>query len=95
MIKINDYVILKEDTENIVKNSVGFVESIINSKLKVFFLGKKKYLELKESKLQPLDISQTGKPFKYKICNICHILIKPMQKAEKPHAPVVEAVASR
>ena len=74
MIKVNDYVILKEDTENIVKNSVGFVESIINSKLKVFFLGKKKYLELKESKLQPLDISQTGKPFKYKICNICHIL---------------------
>ena len=74
MIKVNDYIIIKEDTENIVKNSVGIVESIIASKVKVFFLGKKKHIEIKEDKIQFLDIAQTGKPFKYKICNVCHIL---------------------
>lgn len=74
MIKVNDFVVLTEKVKNLEKNSVGFVEKISTSKAKIFFIGKKKEIEVELSKIKFLDVTKTGKPHKYKICNVCHIL---------------------
>jgi len=74
MIKINDFVILTENFKDLDKNSVGFVEKVAASKAKVFFIGKNIEINLDLSKIKFLDVTQTGKPHKYKICNVCHIL---------------------
>ena len=74
MIKINDFVILREKTGGIEVNSVGFVEEIKGKRAKVFFIGKLKEVVLDISKIKFLDVTKTGKPHKYKICNVCHIL---------------------
>ncbi len=74
MIKINDFVVLTEKTNGLVVNSVGFVEEIKGTKAKVFFVGKLKEIFIDKSKIKFLDVAKTGKPHKYKICNVCHIL---------------------
>lgn len=74
MIKVNDFVILIEKIKDLDKNSVGFVEKVTFSNAKVFFIGKNVEIDIDVSKIKFLDTSKTGKPFKYKICNICHIL---------------------
>ena len=74
MIKVNDFVVLIEKVEDLDKNSVGFVEKVTNSKAKIFFIGKNIAVDIDLSKVEFLDTSQTGKPHKYKICNVCHIL---------------------
>jgi len=74
MIKVNDFVVLTEKVKNLEKNSVGFVEKITTSKAKIFFIGKNKKIEVELSKIKFLDVTKTGKPHKYKICNVCHIL---------------------
>jgi RNase P subunit RPR2 len=74
MIKVNDFVILLKKTSSIEINSVGFVEDIKGKKAKVFFIGKLKEVVLDASLIKFLDVTKTGKPHKYKICNVCHIL---------------------
>ena len=74
MINVNDFVILTEKIKDLDTNSVGFVEKVTSSKAKVFFIGKNKEVNVDLSKIKFLDVSQTGKPYKYKICNVCHIL---------------------
>lgn len=74
MIKIDDFVVLTEKLNELNVNSVGFVEDVKSTKAKVFFIGKLKEIELEISKLKFLDVTKTGKPHKYKICNVCHIL---------------------
>jgi len=74
MIKVNDFVILTKKYKNLDKNSVGFVENVTSSKAKVFFIGKNVEINIDLSKIEFLDVTQTGKPHKYKICNVCHIL---------------------
>ena len=71
---MNDFVVLTEKVKNLEKNSVGFVEKITTSKAKIFFIGKNKKIEVELSKIKFLDVTKTGKPHKYKICNVCHIL---------------------
>lgn len=73
-LKVNDYVILLKNKEDIVKNSVGIIKSINTTSIKVFFIGKKKDILLKSTDIKFLDITKTGKPYKVKICNICHVL---------------------
>lgn len=80
-IEINDFVINKEDVDDIVSMSVGVVRSIKIDRVEVFFIGKSKLAVIPKSNLIVIDIYRTGKeqgtntpPFKYKICNICHIL---------------------
>lgn len=78
MIKVEDFVILKTVINNLEVNSVGIVKAI-NLKIKsatVFFIGKRKEIQISLDKIEFLDISKTGKPYKYKICNICHVLKK-------------------
>src|SRR5699024_5281450 len=40
----------------------------------VFFIGKNVEININLSVIKYLDITKTGKPYKYKICNVCHIL---------------------
>lgn len=74
MLKVKDFVILKEQIGDIVVNSVGRVEEVSPICAKVLFLGKNKRLELPLSKVEFLDISKTGKPYPMKVCNMCYIL---------------------
>jgi RNase P subunit RPR2 len=74
MIKVNDFVILTKKIKDIEINSVGLVKEVKEKKVKVFFIGKLKTKVLDNSAIKYLDITKTGKPYKYKICNICHIL---------------------
>lgn len=74
MIQLNDFVILAETTKGLPINSVGFVKEVKQKKVKVFFIGQLKEFEVELSKIKFLDVTKTGKPHKYKICNVCHIL---------------------
>lgn len=74
MINVNDFVVLSENTSGIEVNSVGFVEEINEEKAKVFFIGKLKEVLIDISKIKFLNVKETRKPHKYKICNVCHIL---------------------
>ncbi|MDD4215533.1 MAG: endonuclease VII domain-containing protein [Bacteroidales bacterium] len=74
MIKAKDFVVLKENRGVLEYNSVGFVKDIYGKKAKVFFIGKLKEIIIETSKIKYLDVSKTGKPNKYKICNVCHVL---------------------
>jgi len=74
MVHVNDFVVLTEEVKDLEKNSVGFVEKVTSSKAKVFFIGKNKEIDVDLPKIKFLDVTQTGKPHKYKICNVCHIL---------------------
>ncbi len=74
MIKVNDFVVLLKNTSGLENNSVGFVLDIKGKKAKVFFIGKLKEVNIDISKVKLIDVYKTGKPNKYKICNVCHIL---------------------
>lgn len=75
MFNVNDFVFLNESINGIEINSVGVVEEVLpNDEYKVFFIGKRIEINVSESIVTFLDITKTGKPHKYKICNICHIL---------------------
>lgn len=75
MLKVNDFVVLKNPLEGLVINSVGVIEEVINKEYyKVFFIGTRIELIVSNETIDFLDITQTGKPYRYKICNVCHIL---------------------
>ncbi len=74
LIKINDFVIAKTKISTIEKNSVGLVADVNNQNVTVFFIGKKQTLIVSLSNVEFLDVTQTGKPYPVKICNVCHIL---------------------
>lgn len=73
-IKVNDFVIYTDKKGDIELNSVGLVEKVLNDKYLVFFIKNQFTIEISKSLISFLDITQTGKPHKLKICNICHIL---------------------
>ncbi len=73
--QINDFITLNKDTQGLLKNSVGVIEEIINENVfKIFFIGSRIELLLSNDDITFLDIEKTGKPFKFKVCNVCHIL---------------------
>ena len=76
MLKNNDFVILTDELGNLSKNTVGVIEDLNLDGLtaKVFFLGVKLHIDTELTKLEYLNVAETGKPHKYKICNVCHIL---------------------
>jgi hypothetical protein len=83
MLKVNDFITITENVEGVVKNSVGVIEEVIGTnRYKVFFVGLRKEIVLESNKLSLLDISKTGKPHEYKICNVCHILKKDFEDFE-------------
>ncbi len=88
-IGINDFVINTKQVEGIVPMSVGVVRSVYKDTAEVFFIGKSKLISINKLDLIVIDIYKTGKeqgtftpPFKYKICNICHVLKNQAQEFE-------------
>ena len=73
-LNICDFVLAKKKLGPIKKGAVGIIKRISGSQLTVFFIGSGKIIKTGETNIQFLDIEQTGKPYKKKICNICHIL---------------------
>ncbi len=81
--KVNDFITLTEDIDNVRKNSIGVIEEIIgNDNYKVFFIGLRQEIVLEGHFIKFLDIKQTGKPYEYKVCNVCHILKKDYEDFE-------------
>ncbi len=82
MIKINDYILLRKEYNSIEMNSVGIVKDTTLKKntIKVFFIGKNVEIVIDVSYISLLDVSKTGKPYEYKICNVCHILKKDFEE---------------
>lgn len=80
-VEINDFVINKNEIDEIVPMSVGVVKHLLRKNAKVFFIGKALTKTISVNNLIVIDVHKTGKeegtskpPYKYKICNICHIL---------------------
>lgn len=73
-LNINDFVILLENIGDIQKNAVGLITNIDREEIATFFIGKRTTIYTNKENLALLDVTQTGKPRKVKICNICHIL---------------------
>jgi len=78
MIKKNDFVLIKKDYNDIEVNSVGIVKKISLDKktITVFIIGKNINVNLHVKFVKYLEVTKTGKPHEYKICNVCHILKK-------------------
>jgi len=78
MIKVDDFVFLKTTINDVVTNSVGIVREIDkkNGFAIVFFIGKRIELNVQLKNISFLDLTKTGKPYKFKVCNVCHILKK-------------------
>lgn len=80
-IAVNDFVINKVNVDDIVPCSVGVVKEINKNLVNVRFIGKNRVQQTTSDNLIVIDIYRTGKkegtttpPFKYKICNICHVI---------------------
>lgn len=71
---IDNFVIATKDIDNIVKNSVGIIKAINGNFAMVLFIGKNELKRIEIENLKIIDIYKTGKGYKNKICNICHIL---------------------
>lgn len=81
VVGVNDFVINKTIQDEVVPCSVGVVREIRGNIASVLFIGKNTMLQLPNNELVVIDIKKTGKeegtntpPFKYKICNLCHII---------------------
>ena len=74
LIKTDSYVVATRDINGIQKRSVGLVAEIVGTKITVFFIGVNKTVDTDDNHVTYLDIKKTGKSYKKKICNICHLL---------------------
>lgn len=74
--QIDDFVILKTPIRDLLENSVGILKALSekDNQASVFFIGKRVHLNVDINNISYLDIHKTGKPYEYKICNVCHIL---------------------
>jgi hypothetical protein len=73
--QINDFITVNNDSHGLFKNSVGVIEEIISeNEFKIFFIANRVELILSINEITFLDIKKTGKPFQFKVCNVCHIL---------------------
>ncbi|MDX9924434.1 MAG: endonuclease VII domain-containing protein [Ignavibacteriaceae bacterium] len=81
--KIYDCVFLLNKISDIEINSVGIVLNVLETNLaNVFFIGKREEVLVNLNDVKYLDVSKTGKPYEYKICNVCHILKKDFEDFE-------------
>lgn len=77
--KPNDFVIATQTINGIVINSVGIINSTDGHKAQVYFIGKNEVVIASFESLSAIDVDNTGDPYPYKICNICHLL-KPIEE---------------
>ncbi len=73
-LNICDFVLATKKQGPISKGAVGIIKQISDSQITVFFIGSGKIIKIGKASVQFLDIEKTGKPYRKKICNICHIL---------------------
>jgi len=73
-IKVGSYVVATKNINSIQERSIGFVENISGEDITVFFIGTNTTVKTDDNHVAYLDITKTGKPYKKKICNICHQL---------------------
>ncbi|MDP2682395.1 MAG: hypothetical protein Q8P28_06270 [Deltaproteobacteria bacterium] len=73
-IKAGDYVVATKAINDIQERSVGLVGDVSGEKITIFFIGANKTIETDCKHVAYLDIKKTGKPYKKKICNRCHLL---------------------
>jgi len=73
-IQINDYVINNIQIENITINSVGLIKAINGESAMVLFVGMNEIYRVNFTHLSKINLTETGKGYDKKICNICHIL---------------------
>lgn len=81
-IKVGDFVVATRNIADVQTMSVGLVKEISGNEITVYFIGKNKTVKTDKSNIAFLDIKKTGKPYKMKICNICHILKEDMKDFE-------------
>lgn len=74
-LQINDFIVLNKDIKGIKANSVGLVVKAENdNEYEVFFISSKIHSKLSVSQISFVDLKKTGKPHKFKVCNVCHVL---------------------
>lgn len=73
-IKVGSYVVATRNINNIQERSVGLVKNISGEEITVFFIGTNRTVKTDGNHVAYLDIKKIGKPYKKKICNICHLL---------------------
>lgn len=73
-ITTNDYVVATTNIGEIKERSVGLVKEVSGEEISVFFIGANELVKTDGNHVEYLDIDNTGKPHKYKICNRCHLL---------------------
>ncbi len=78
-ITIGNYVVATRNIGNIPERSVGLVKEVSGGEITVFFIGANRNVKTDSGYVAYLDIKKTGKPYKKKICNVCHLL-KDMQE---------------
>ena len=79
-IKIGSYVVATRSIDNIQERSVGLVKNISGKEITVLFIGVDTIVKTDDNHVAYLDTEKTGKPYKNKICNICHLLKDRMQE---------------
>ena len=80
--KPNDFVIATQSVNGIARNSVGIVNSISETDVQVYFIGKNEVVIAPINSLSVIDVDHTGDLYPRKICNVCHIL-KPTEEFPK------------
>ena len=73
-LSVGDFVFTKEKIHNISKKSVGIIKKTSDYQITIFFIGIAQTVMLDKDHISYLNTDKTGKNYKYKICNICHIL---------------------
>ncbi|MBI2076443.1 MAG: Hpy99I family type II restriction endonuclease [Candidatus Aenigmarchaeota archaeon] len=73
-IKVSNYVIATRNIGDIQVRAVGLVKNVSAREIVVFFIGANKTVKTDGNHVAYLNIKKTGKPYKKKICNICHLL---------------------
>ncbi|HRI28173.1 MAG TPA: endonuclease VII domain-containing protein [Chitinophagales bacterium] len=83
-LNVGDFVVLSKNITNVEVelNSVGIIKEMKNegATINVFFIGKRVEVILSDDLVTFIDVTKTGKPYEYKICNVCHVLKKDIEE---------------
>ena len=78
-LRFGDFVTAEEKIGTIKRGAVGIIKKISRQEITIFFIGDTKIIKTNKTRIRFLDIDKTGKPYRKKICNICHILKEDMK----------------
>ena len=78
-LRFGDFVTAEEKIGTIKRGAVGIIKKISTEEITIFFIGDTKIIKTNKTRIRFLDIDKAGKPYRKKICNICHILKEDMK----------------